>query len=100
MTDLEPVPPLVGTWYRDASGAVFEVVALDEDARTIGIQYFDGTLEVLDFDLWSETPAVPVNAPDNCLGSLDVEREDLGMELGSMLPDTWMNAVDHIDRAD
>ena len=39
------LPPIVGNWYahRD-KGALFQVVALDEDAGTVEIQEFDGGL--------------------------------------------------------
>ena len=47
------LPPIVGNWYahRD-KGALFQVVALDEDAGTIEIQEFDGGLDELDLDEW------------------------------------------------
>ncbi len=47
------LPPIVGNWYahRD-KGALFQVVALDEDAGTIEIQEFDGGLDELDIDEW------------------------------------------------
>ena len=37
------LPPVVGNWYshRD-KGALFQVVALDEEAGTVEIQEFDG----------------------------------------------------------
>ena len=42
------LPPIVGNWYahRD-KGALFQVVALDEDAGTVEIQEFDGGLDEL-----------------------------------------------------
>ena len=47
------LPPIVGNWYahRD-KGALFQVVALDEDAGTVEIQEFDGGLDELDLDEW------------------------------------------------
>ena len=45
--------PIVGHWYshRD-KGALFQIVALDENAGTIEIQEFDGGLDELDLDEW------------------------------------------------
>ncbi|MFO1422853.1 MAG: DUF6763 family protein [Candidatus Competibacteraceae bacterium] len=43
---MSDVDPIIGNWYRNQeTGNDFEVVALDEDAQTIEIQYFDGELE-------------------------------------------------------
>ena len=44
--------PAIGDWYRLNGGALFEVVALDEDDGTIEIQYFDGTVEEMDVEDW------------------------------------------------
>ena len=45
------LPPIVGNWYshRD-KGALFQVVALDEQAGTVEIQEFDGGLDEIDLD--------------------------------------------------
>ena len=44
--------PGIGDWYRLNDGALFEVVALDDDDGTIEIQYFDGTVEEMDIEDW------------------------------------------------
>ena len=44
--------PDIGEWHQDQAGNRFEVVAVDEDDRTIEIQHFDGTIEELDFVTW------------------------------------------------
>ncbi len=45
--------PGIGDWYRQKEGgALFEVVAFDDDDGTIEIQYFDGTVEEMDVDDW------------------------------------------------
>ena len=44
--------PEVNKWFKDnENGQLFEVVALDESDETIEIQFFDGSLEELDYDL-------------------------------------------------
>src|SRR5438309_5552185 len=42
--------PAIGDWYRSSGGALFEVVALDDDDGTIEIQYFDGAVVVVEGD--------------------------------------------------
>src|SRR5262245_41232301 len=45
--------PSIGDWYRQKEGgALFEVVAYDDDDGTIEIQYFDGTVEEMDIEDW------------------------------------------------
>ena len=39
------IAPVIGDWYRNSTGDLLEVVALDKSDATIEIQYFDGTVE-------------------------------------------------------
>jgi hypothetical protein len=72
--------PNVGEWYRQSGGSLFEVVAKDEDDGTIDIQYFDGTVEEMDFEdwesQWDEGGIEAAEAPEDWSGSVDVEPED------------------------
>lgn len=77
----EPFPPVIGDWYRNLRNEIFEVVALDEDDGTVEIQYFDGSLEEIDLDSWFEAMFEPVEPPEDWSGSLDIEREDYGVDL-------------------
>lgn len=79
------IEPIVGEWYR-SKGEQFEVVAVDEDDGTIEIQYFDGTIEELDFDDWqvqcNEDPSEglvlqPSEPPEDYSGAFEVEEEEL-----------------------
>lgn len=76
----EPYPPIVGDWYRNLKGEIFEVVALDEGDGTVSFQYFDGSLEATDLDSWFELSIEPVEPPEDWSGPLDIEREDYGVE--------------------
>jgi hypothetical protein len=71
--------PNIGNWYKIASGDTFEVVAVDDDDGTIEIQYFDGTVEELDFEDWEsqwEDGAIEAaEPPEDWTGSVDVEQE-------------------------
>ena len=79
---MSDVDPIIGNWYRNQeTGNDFEVVALDEDAQTIEIQYFDGEVEELDLDAWYELPIESIEAPEDWSGPYDeIEADDLGYD--------------------
>jgi hypothetical protein len=72
--------PAIGDWYRLSGGALFEVVALDDDDGTIEIQYFDGTVEEMDIEdwetQWEDGGLEAAEAPEDWSGSVDVESGD------------------------
>jgi hypothetical protein len=72
--------PAIGDWYRMNGGALFEVVALDDDDGTIEIQYFDGTVEEMDIEdweaQWEDGALEAAEAPEDWSGSVDVEASD------------------------
>jgi hypothetical protein len=72
--------PGIGDWYRLNGGALFEVVALDDDDGTVEIQYFDGTLEEMDIEdwdaQWEDGALETAEAPEDWTGSVDVESSD------------------------
>ncbi|HRE56062.1 MAG TPA: hypothetical protein PLP22_14895 [Candidatus Competibacter sp.] len=86
---MSDVDPIIGNWYRnEETGNDFEVVALDEDAQTIEIQYFDGEVEELDLDAWYELPLEMIEAPDDWSGPFDgAEDDELGYEEDDELSD-------------
>ncbi|MCG8434532.1 MAG: hypothetical protein MJA83_10915 [Gammaproteobacteria bacterium] len=100
MTESEPVQPYVGSWYRSATGETFEVVAIDEDDATVEIQHFDGTVEEIDFDTWSEVSMEMIEPPEDWSGSLDIEREDYGVDLSDGPNEEWDSPLDYLDRAE
>ncbi len=68
--------PRIGHWYERGRRKLFEVVALDERARTIELQHFDGTLEEMDYENWPFDVLTEVSAPEDWSGSVDVNPED------------------------
>ena len=72
--------PGIGDWYRLSGGALFEVVARDDDDGTIEIQYFDGTIEEMDIEdwesQWEEGALESAEPPEDWSGSVDVESPD------------------------
>lgn len=71
--------PDVSKWYKDNDdGELFKVVALDEADQTIEIQYFDGSLEELDYDTWHEKRLTTAAPPEDWSGPFDdLEADDL-----------------------
>jgi hypothetical protein len=73
-------PPGIGEWYRLSSGELLEVVAFDAADGTVEVQYFDGTVEELDFADWRSQRASgalkEAEAPEDWSGSVDVDPED------------------------
>ncbi|HQU16494.1 MAG: hypothetical protein B7Z66_02190 [Chromatiales bacterium 21-64-14] len=88
--------PRVGDWYRITGGGQFEVVAVDEDDGTVEIQHFDATVEEMDLDAWFEMDLEPIEPPEDWSGSLDIERDDYGVDLGPG-PEDWANPLDELD---
>lgn len=95
---IEQPLPEVGAWYKADGGESFEVVAFDEEEAYIEIQYFDGTVEELDLDTWNEQFIEPVEPPEDWSGSLDIERDDYGVDLGDTSHLDWHNPLDDFDR--
>jgi hypothetical protein len=93
------IPAVIGEWYKDYSGGLFEVVAIDDFDGTIEIQFFDGTVEEVDFDVWDEVAMISAEPPEDWSGSMDMEREDYGVDLddGGSNRDDWVNPIDVLD---
>ncbi len=95
--------PVVGDWYRRQGGELFEIVAIDEDDGTIEVQHFDGTVEELDFeswtDQWEDSLLEAAEAPEDWTGSVDVEPEDTedNGELNSERQ--WLSPLDYFDES-
>ncbi len=72
--------PVVGAWYRLNDDAPFEIVAVDDDDRTIEAQGADGTLEEIDLDDWNfwrdEHRLESAEAPEDWSDSVDVEADE------------------------
>lgn len=98
MMEPEPLQPAIGAWYADPQGVTFEVVTMDDEDGTIGVQYFDGTLEELDVDTWAEMRLRPADPPEDWSGSLDIVREDYGVDLDEERHELWANPLDHLDQ--
>jgi hypothetical protein len=89
--------PRIGDWYRSRGGDDFEIVALDEDDQTLEIQYFDGTVEEIDLDTWYELDIDAIEPPEDWSGSLDIQRDDYGVDLELGQNEAWQNPLDSME---
>jgi hypothetical protein len=96
--------PTIGDWYRNRAGALFEVVACDDDDGTIEIQYFDGTIEEMEREdwnaQWKDGLIEAGEAPEDWSGSVDVDpsEEDVGSDERSQERDLRASPLESIDR--
>ena len=70
------VYPVIGQWFRRGNGTLFEVVAIDDEAGTIEVQQFDGTIDEIDLENWPELMLMEVSAPEDWSGSVDMDPLD------------------------
>jgi hypothetical protein len=97
----EPVKPEIGCWYRDARDRRLEVVAFDEEAGLIEVQYFDGDIDELDREAWAETVLEEIAAPEDVTGPFDdLGADDLGDTERPVRPEGWEGPWDALDRED
>jgi hypothetical protein len=90
------IHPVVGNWYQGADEQAFEVVAVDEDDETIGIQFADGAVEELDMDTWFSMELNVTTPPDD-LGGLFDGLDDEELESTSYEDDQWSDFLDDMD---
>jgi hypothetical protein len=91
-TDLDPI---VGNWYRYAGkGALFRVVAVDEDHDLLEIQHFDGDVEELERSGWADLDIEAAEPPEDWTGPVDdVETDDLGYSETDMRDSDWRESL-------
>ena len=89
--------PRLGDWYKSITSDRFEIVALDDDAATMEVQYFDGAVEEIDFDTWKDMEIVTIEPPEDWSGSMDLQKEDYGVDLELTAPNDRINPLDEIE---
>lgn len=86
----------IGDWYATADEC-FEIVGVDLKAEVVLVQHYDGALDEIDFDSWSELVVRPIAAPEDQRGALDVEAEDFGFIDDHSGPRAGQNPVEWLD---
>ncbi len=97
---MKTAKPIIGNWYCRPDGGLFEIVAIDNDEGSIGIQHFDGTVEELEIDAWTESVFMPAEAPEDWSGSLDVDPVEVAADVDSTSSKDWSTAMDYVDHAE
>lgn len=89
----------IGGWYQ-ADSEPFEIVGVDAKAEIVLVQYFDGTLEEIDFDAWTDLNARPAAPPEDYSGAMDMERDDFRNDVDEYSASRWDNPLDLLDARD
>ena len=64
--------PRVGTWFMDGeTRQCFEVVAIDEKASTIEVQYYDGDIAEFDIESWGSLRILESEAPEEAYAGFE-----------------------------
>ena len=93
---MAPIVPVIGNWYRRPGGGLFEVVAIDDDDATIEVQHYDGTVVEHDLEAWNEMLLIEAEPPEDWSGSLDMDREDYGVDRDERAADRFGNPLDDL----
>jgi hypothetical protein len=69
--------PVVGQWYENIEeDDCFRVLAVDEDAELIRIEYLDGDIEDIEADIWAEFDLDKIDQPEGWSGEEVGEPDD------------------------
>jgi hypothetical protein len=69
--------PVVGQWYENIEeDDCFRVLAVDEDAELIKIEYLDGDIEEIEADIWAEFDLDKIDQPEGWSGEEVGEPDD------------------------
>lgn len=90
--------PIVGNWYHYPDKAQrFKVINVEPDSGEVEIQYFDGTLDVIDSEVWADMAAEPVEEPGDYTGPMDnIDRDNLRYNVVDMQQEDWAQPYDEI----
>jgi hypothetical protein len=89
--------PEIGAWYQTSDGDYLEVVAYDAEDGTIEIQFYDGAVAEYDEDHWEELQLTNAEPPEDWSGSLDVTKDDYGVDLDLPTREVRGNPLDLLD---
>ena len=88
----------ISAWYQDlASGAVFEVVAIDEASGTIEYQHVDGEVGEFDLATWQQLPLLPAEAPEDWRSPYELNKEDGIYNDQAIVPENWSGPLNEVE---
>lgn len=99
-TLVQKLEPVVGNWYKRPGRSIFEVVAIDEEGRTVELQYFDGTLDELDLETWHGTFIEEIEPPEDYSGSLDLTGDDYDYAIDDHPIRTWDDPISFLEQVE
>lgn len=67
--------PEIGDWFLDGQKQLFEVVAIDDHAATIEIQYVDGEVSEIDMESWRRLPLEAAAPPEDWAAPYEMEND-------------------------
>ena len=69
--------PVLNNWYQDArEDILFEIVAIDEPEGTIEVQYYDGDVGEIDFEIWQQMVLLPAQPPEDWRSSYTLDDKE------------------------
>ena len=90
--------PIIGTWYQDAvEDQIFEVVAVDDDAGSVEIQYVDGEVSEFDFETWQQMLLLSAKPPEDWRASYELSDEDRSITDDVFVPVNWNDPLSDLD---
>lgn len=89
--------PVIGQWFRRPNGTLFEVVAIDEEAMTVEVQQFDGTVDEFDIERWPDLLLTEASAPEDWSGSVDMDPEDYDGDNEAEIPNGYHDPLAFLD---
>ena len=90
--------PQIGKWYKEIQqGALFEVVAVDEETQTIEAQLIDGAVMEYDWDNWNELLLEEIAEPEDWRNAYELSSEDSLSPDDTIRPEDWNDPVSMIE---
>ncbi|WP_303906742.1 DUF6763 family protein [Thiohalomonas denitrificans] len=88
--------PRIGEWHKNEQGISFEVITVDDEEQLIEIQYFDGSVEELDFNIWRHADFTSRESPEEWSGlhDFDLELDNVGEGIHRTV---WSGPLDAVD---
>ena len=87
--------PNIGKWFIDKhSNQLFEVVAIDDHAGSIEIQYVDGELGEFDLESWASQEIEPAAAPEDWSASYEIVFEDRNSDTPQTQYENPLNTIE------
>ena len=88
--------PEVSAWYQDlVTGALFEVVACDDDS--IEFQHVDGEVGEYDLGTWKQLDLLPAVAPEDWRTPFELNEEDGVFDDQGFIPENYSGALSNIE---